>query len=62
MYNFKCSIEFVFRREDGYVNDPQDPGGETRYGISKRFHPKVDIKALTKDQASGIYTIAQLMK
>lgn len=41
--------------EGGYVNDPADPGGETRYGISKRAHPDVDIKALTLDQARDIY-------
>ena len=27
------------------------PGGETKYGISKRSYPAVDIKALTLDQA-----------
>ena len=41
--------------EGGYVNDPADPGGETRYGISKRAHPDVDIKSLTLDQARDIY-------
>jgi lysozyme family protein len=41
--------------EGGYVNDPADPGGETRYGISKRAHPDVDIKSLTLDQAKDIY-------
>jgi lysozyme family protein len=41
--------------EGGYVNDPADPGGETKYGISKRAHPDIDIKALTLDQAKDIY-------
>lgn len=41
--------------EGGYVNDPHDAGGETRYGISKRSYPDVDIKALTFDAAREIY-------
>ena len=39
----------------GYTNDPDDPGGETRFGISKRFHPDVDIANLTIDEAKAIY-------
>ena len=41
--------------EGGYVNDPSDPGGETKYGISHRAYPDIDIKALTLDQAKDIY-------
>ena len=41
--------------EGGYVNDPSDPGGETKYGISHRAYPDIDIKALTLDQARDIY-------
>jgi lysozyme family protein len=29
----------VARDEGGYVNDPQDRGGETYLGIARRFHP-----------------------
>jgi lysozyme family protein len=51
-------IEFINRilgSEGGYVNNPEDPGGETNWGISKRSYPNVDIKNLTKDQAIEIY-------
>jgi len=41
--------------EGGYSNDPRDAGGETRYGISKRAYPKLDIKNLTKREAIEIY-------
>ncbi len=41
--------------EGGYANDPNDPGGETNWGISKRSYPNVDIKNLTRDQAKEIY-------
>ncbi len=53
--NFDRAIAFVLKWEGGYVNDPRDPGGETKYGISKRAHPSVDICALTEDAAKEIY-------
>jgi lysozyme family protein len=52
---FNEAVEFVLRWEGGYVNDPNDPGGETKYGISKRAHPDLDIKNLTLDEAKNIY-------
>lgn len=48
-------MDFVLSWEGGYVNDPRDPGGETKYGISKRAHPSVDIRNLTIQQAHEIY-------
>lgn len=41
--------------EGGYVNNPADPGGETKFGISKRSYPHLDIKNLTIEQAQDIY-------
>ena len=38
-----------------YENDPDDPGGATKYGIDQRSHPNVDIKNLTADEAIDIY-------
>ncbi len=45
----------VLIHEGGYVNDPRDPGGETRWGISQRNHPSLDIKTLTREQAVQTY-------
>lgn len=53
--NFGKIIVVVLRHEGGYVNHPNDPGGETNYGISKRAFPNVDIKNLTEAQAVDIY-------
>lgn len=41
--------------EGGYSNDPTDPGGETKFGISKASYPSLDIKSLTRDQVKPIY-------
>lgn len=48
-------IDRVLGHEGGYVNDPNDPGGETQWGISKRSYPDVDIKNLSRADAVLIY-------
>ena len=53
--NFALSCRFVLQHEGGYSADPNDPGGETNFGISKRYHPTVDIKHLTEQGAAEIY-------
>lgn len=52
---FDTALAFVLSEEGGYVNHPNDPGGETNCGISKRQYPDLDIKNLTRAQASAIY-------
>lgn len=53
--NFEKAVAFVLSHEGLYSNNPADPGGETKYGISKRAHPDMDIKNLTLDEAKAIY-------
>lgn len=54
-------MDFVIAHEvgnapnGGYTNIPADPGGETKWGVSKRAHPGLDIKNLTKEKAESIY-------
>ena len=55
MKSFNEIIEKVLEHEGGYVNDPKDLGGETKYGITKRFYPELNIKELTKEKAKQIY-------
>jgi lysozyme family protein len=55
MSNFADSISIVLKHEGGYVNNPADPGGETKFGISKAAHPEVDIAILTEEKAKDIY-------
>ena len=52
---FDTAVTAVLSYEDGYANVPNDPGGETNWGISKRAYPHLDIRALTRDQAIQIY-------
>jgi len=55
MADFYLAIPNTLRNEGGYVNDSDDPGGETNFGICKRDYPEVDIKNLTEAQAEAIY-------
>ena len=52
---FDDAFEALMGHEGGYVNDPRDLGGETRFGISKRAYPSLDIKALSLADAKAIY-------
>ena len=52
---FEDALLVILSFEGGYVNDPNDPGGETKYGISKKAYPNVDIANLTIADAGEIY-------
>lgn len=55
MADFERAFAIVVGGEGGYVNDPRDPGGETKFGISKRAYPNEDIASLTLERAKQIY-------
>ena len=55
MNNFEKAFEELIGIEGGYVNDPTDRGGETKYGISKRAYPHLDIRNLSLADAKKIY-------
>lgn len=52
---FVALWEWGNRADGHYTNDPVDPGGETKYGISKRQYPELDIKSLKLADAHEIY-------
>ena len=52
---FDDAFDKLIGHEGGYVYDPRDPGGETKYGISKRAYPDLNIQSLTLDQAKAMY-------
>lgn len=43
------------RRNVGYVNDPVDRGGETKFGVAQRANPDIDITGLDWEAAKRIY-------
>lgn len=55
MSKFDKAFEELIGVEGGYVFDPDDRGGETKYGITKRTYPHLDIKSLSLQDAKTIY-------
>jgi len=64
MGEFERALPRVLMHEGGYVNDPQDPGGETNRGITKRVYdayrqrmrlPVQSVKNITSQEVAAIY-------
>lgn len=49
-------LKRILGHEGGYVNDLNDPGGETKWGISRRAYPGAAIPNLTVEDAAEIYS------
>lgn len=52
---FKEAVKIIFKHEGFYSDDPDDSGGETKYGISQKAYPDLDIKNLTLSHAEFLY-------
>lgn len=59
---FDIAFERLIGHEGGYVDHPQDPGGETNWGITKavaREHGfQGSMRDMTREQAKAIYKVA----
>jgi lysozyme family protein len=63
MADFFAAIPVILEHEgSAFVNDPADPGGATRWGITlrtlRRVRPKAtvdDVLELSREEATGIY-------
>lgn len=53
--NFDDAFKDLIGHEGGYIHHPRDPGGETKYGITRRSYPNEDIRGMTLDRAKAIY-------
>lgn len=52
---FDQCFEKLIGNEGGYTPGKGDPGGETKFGVSKRSYPALEISSLTLDDAKAIY-------
>ena len=57
--NYEKCLETILHHEGGYVNHPDDPGGETNLGVTKRVYEEwggtKDMKDLTVEDVAPIY-------
>lgn len=53
--NFDEAFDRTVGFEGGYTDGKGDPGGETKWGISKHEYPNVNIKTLSREGAKAIY-------
>jgi len=51
---FETAYNILIALEGGFVNHKYDRGGKTKYGISQRQYPDIDIENLTKEKAMKI--------
>ena len=50
-----AAVASLIAWEGGLADDPADPGGLTKFGISQRSYPELDIRNLTEAEAEAIY-------
>lgn len=53
----KLAAQWILQAEGGFVDNQNDPGGLTNFGISQAAFPDVDIRALTPEKAIDIYQL-----
>jgi lysozyme family protein len=56
MADFRQAVQKTLINEGGYVNDPNDKGGPTKYGITQADMPGIDIATITQEQAIAYYS------
>jgi lysozyme family protein len=60
---FEKAVEIVLQHEGGFVHHPKDPGGATKFGITRETLSRArgrpasveDVRALTRAEAIGVY-------
>ena len=57
--NYQNCLDIILHHEGGYVNHPEDPGGETNLGVTKRVYEEwggtKDMKDLLVEDVAPIY-------
>lgn len=59
MIMFQNDLKIILNNEGGFVDDPDDPGGRTNFGITQatynNYNPGKDVKNITQDEVASIY-------
>lgn len=57
-FDFEGALGFTLVHEGGYVNDPDDPGGATNFGITQKTYDAWrwrDVRKITPEEVAAIY-------
>ena len=52
---FRKAVDYVIKNEGGYIFDQNDYGGATKYGISQKSYPALNIRELSLEDAIEIF-------
>jgi lysozyme family protein len=55
MGDFNQAVQKTLIHEGGYVNNPADKGGPTKYGITQADMPNLNIATINQSQAESYY-------
>jgi len=53
--SFDRAVELTLSLEGEFSDHPNDQGGATRWGLSSKAHPDLDLDTLTREKAIAIY-------
>jgi lysozyme family protein len=53
--SFDSAVALVLELEGAVSDHPEDRGGLTKFGLSQRAHPDLDVLSLTREQAIVVY-------
>lgn len=48
--NFKLALEYLFQNEKGYVNNPNDSGGPTKFGVTQKAYSAFSGRFISEDE------------
>lgn len=63
---FRRALEMVLKQEGGYVNDPDDPGGATNFGVTQSTYngyrlvnrlSERPVREITQEEVAEIYRV-----
>ena len=52
--NYQQCLEMILHHEGGYVNHPEDPGGATNLGVTKRVYEEWVGRSVTLETMEGL--------
>lgn len=63
MANFDIEFDKLILAEGGYINDPDDAGGETYLGISRKSNPRwIGWEVIDAEKKKGLKNITSRLK